>query len=118
MFLSKYPKWTLSSPGKSEILKGPRLGGRVEEWVEIEGNVREQKRGPGVGVRGDTLQQRQRVAHPVGLMRRQGRRVDRRINVDDFLKQCSDRPERVPQHWRQIRYHFPLLAAMGVEIFI
>ena len=51
-------------------------------------------------------------------MRRQGRRIDRRVNVDDFLKQCGDRPERVPQHWRQIWYHFPLLAAMRVEIVI
>ena len=104
--------YSTCSPGKSEILKGTRLRGRMEKWVEVEWNVREQKGGPGVGVRGDTLQQRQRVAHPVGLMRRQSRRVDRWVNVDDFLKQCSDRPERMPQHGRQIRYNFSLLAVM------
>ena len=89
----------------------------MEEGVEIEGNVREQERGPGVGVRGDTLQQRKRVAHPVGLMRRQGRRVDCRVNVDDFLKQCGNRPERMPQHWGQIWDHFPLLATIRMITF-
>ena len=84
----------------------------MEKWVEVEGNVSEQKGGPGVGVRGDTLQQRQGVAHPVGLMRGQSRRVDRWVNVDDFLKQCSDRPERMPEHGGQIWYNFSLLAAM------
>ena len=100
------------SPGKSEILKRARLRSRMEKWVEVEGNVSEQKGGPGVGVRGDTLQQRQGVAHPVGLMRGQSRRVDRWVNVDDFLKQCSDRPERMPEHGGQIWYNFSLLAAM------
>ena len=84
----------------------------MKEGVEVERNVREQERGPGVRVRGDTLQQGQRVTHSVGLMRRQGRRVDSRVNVDDFLKQRRDRPKRVPEHRRQFRNHFPLFAAL------
>ena len=85
----------------------------MKEGVEVEGNVCEQERGPGVRMRGDTLQQRQCVTHPVGLMCRQGRRVDSWVNVDDFLKQRRDRPKRMPQHRCQLRNHFSLFAALG-----
>ncbi len=61
------------------------LGNGVKEGVEVEGDVSEEKGWARVCVWGDALEQRQGVAHPVRLVGGQGRRVDRWIDVDDFL---------------------------------
>jgi hypothetical protein len=57
----------------------------VQERVEIERDVREEERGPGLGVRGHALEQSQGIADPVGLVGVQHGWVNRRVDVDDFL---------------------------------
>ncbi len=57
----------------------------MKEGVEVERDVSKEERGASVGVRRHTLEKRQSVAHPVRLVGRQSRRVDSRINVDNFL---------------------------------
>lgn len=65
---------------------------------------------PGLIVRSDALQQRQRVADAVGGVRRERRRGQEGVNGDDFLKQHSDGPEAVPQVGCQLRKVLSLLA--------
>ena len=57
----------------------------MQERVEIERDVREEERGPGLSVRGHALEQSQGIADPVGLVGVQDGWVNRRVDVDDFL---------------------------------
>ena len=61
---------------------------------------------------GDALQQREGVAHPVGLMGSQHRRVDGRVDVDYLLEQRGHGAEAVPQHGGEVTHHLPLLAQL------
>jgi len=53
-------------------------------------------------MRGDALQQGQRVAYAVGLVGRQCGRRYRGVYVDDLLEQGAGGPEAVPQHGCQV----------------
>ena len=68
-----------------QVLEGPGLAHRVEEGVEVEGDVGEQEGRPGVRVRGDTLQQGEGVTDSVALVSSQNGRVDGGVNVDNLL---------------------------------
>ena len=81
---------------------------------------------------GDALQQGEGVAHPVGLVGGQHRRVDGRVDVDYLLRfvvkilmwsqkifvVCTNLQERghgaeaVPQHGGEVAHHLPLLAQL------
>ena len=81
---------------------------------------------------GDALQQGEGVAHPVGLVGSQHRRVDGRVDVDDLLRlgvkifmwsqkifvcnmnlqERGHGAEAVPQHGGEITHHLPLLAQL------
>ena len=83
-------------------------------------------------MRGDALQQREGVAHPVGLVGSQHRRVDGRVDVDYLLRfgvkifmwsqkifvastnleQRGHGAEAVPQHGAEVTHHLPLLAQL------
>ena len=67
---------------------------------------------PGVWMRGDTLEEGEGVADPVGLVGGQHGRVDGRIDVDDLLQQRCHRPEAVPEHRGEVTDHLPLLAQL------
>lgn len=90
-------------------------------------------------MRGDALQQRQRVAHPVGLVSGEGGRVDGRVDVHYFLQpereisqsldrnragagrgsdlqQSGDGAEGVPEHGGQVRHRLPLLAQLQQSV--
>ena len=58
----------------------------MQERVEVQRDVREQEGRSCLGVRGNALQQCQGVADPVGLVSCQHGRVDRWVDVDDFLE--------------------------------
>ena len=57
----------------------------MQEWIEIERDVRQEERGPGLRVRGHALEQSEGIADPVRLMGTQYGWVNRRVDVDDFL---------------------------------
>ena len=54
---------------ETQVLERSRLADSVEKWIQEERDVRVQKEGPGLWMRSDTLQKRQRVAHTVGCLR-------------------------------------------------
>ena len=49
---------------------------------------------------------------PIGLVRSQNRRVDCWINIQYLLEQGQHGAERVPDHGRQVRHNFSLLAQL------
>ena len=53
-------------------------------------------------MRRNTLQQGQRIAHAIRLLRRQRGRINGKVDGDNLLKQRRNGAERVPQHGRQI----------------
>ncbi len=63
-----------------QVLKGTRLGRRVQEGVKVHGNVHLEEERLGLSMGGNTLQQRQRVAHPTARSKEgvRGRREVRR----------------------------------------
>jgi len=85
-----------SKRGKPQVLKWPGLRDGVEEWVEVEWDMRQQEGRPGVRMGGHTLKQCQRIAHSVALMSSQHRRIDGRIDVDDLLEESSHCAKGVP----------------------
>ena len=84
----------------------------MQERIQEERNVGGQEGGARLRMGGDTLQQGQRIAHPVRLVRGQGGRIDGRVDVDDLLQQGGRRAEAVPQHRGQVGDGFPLLAQL------
>ena len=62
---------------------------------------------------GDTLEEGEGVADPVGLVGGEHGRVNGRVDVDDLLQQRRHRPEAVPEHGGQVADHLPLLAELG-----
>ena len=63
-------------------------------------------------MRGDTLEEGEGVADPVGLVGGEHGRVDGRVDVDDLLQQSRHRPEAVPEHGGQVTHNLPLLAEL------
>ena len=58
----------------------------MKERVEVQRDVGKKEWRPCFSVRGNALQQCQGVANPVGLVSCQHGRVDRWVDVDDFLE--------------------------------
>lgn len=72
---------------------------------------------PGVWVRGHALQQRQCVAHSIGRVCSERGWAEHGIDGDDFLQECTDGPEAVPQARRQFREALPFLAQIQEGVF-
>lgn len=98
--------------GQPQILERTRLGRGVQERIQEQRNMGRQENGSGLRMGRHTLQQGQRVTDPVRLVSRQSGRIDRRIDVDDFLQQCRRGSKTVPQHRGQIRHRFALFAQL------
>ena len=63
-------------------------------------------------VRGDTLQQRQRVADTIASLSRERGRREQRIDRDNLLQERRDRAKRMPENWCQVHEGFSAFAEL------
>ena len=75
-----------------------------------------QEQASGFGMRGDTLQESETVAHPIRLVGCECGRIDGRIDADHLLQQGRYGAERMPQHGRQILHGLPLPAQLDQRV--
>mmetsp|Transcript_28753 Transcript_28753/g.80967 ORF Transcript_28753/g.80967 Transcript_28753/m.80967 type:complete len:207 (+) Transcript_28753:575-1195(+) len=105
-----------SKGGEAQVFEWPGFADRVQERVQEQGHVRLKEQAPGVGVGRDALEEGQGIAYPVGGMRGEGWRGEKRIDGDDLLEKGRQSSKTVPQVRRQLWECLPLLAQLQKRV--
>merc|ERR1740117_158222 len=88
------------------------LAHRVEKRGQVERNMRIKKRCPCVFVRSHALEKCEGVAYTIGSVGIQDRRDQEWVDGHNFLEECGDGANRVPENRGKVAKIFPFLAEL------